>query len=394
MTQTQTQTHGLRPAHVAVMAATCAFAVANVYYGQAMLMHIAQTFSSTEAAAGSVSAATHIGYLFGLLLLVPLGDRFERRSVILTLTGILVLALIAAGLAPNLPSLAACGLLIGCCSTLVSQVVPLAAHLADPGSRGRVLGQVMFGLLVGIVGSRTLAGFVSEWFGWQQMYFLSAAIMLAVGLLIWRILPKVPPGSDLSYRKLLGSLLVLFREEPVLRKASAISALLFCAFSAFWSVLVMYLAEPAFGIGSAGAGLFGLVGIAGAFVALLAGRVLDQSGPAVVIAAGIFCAATSFILFGLSGVSLIALMIGALLLDIGLQAVMVANQSQIYALRPNARSRLNTIYMVIYFLGGSAGATLAPVIWSVAGWPGVVAFGLVMTLAAAAVHLRLAGRDS
>jgi predicted MFS family arabinose efflux permease len=371
---------------VLVMAAACGFGVANIYYNQPMLAEMAADLKD-PAVAGIVPTVTQVGYALGLLLLAPLGDRFDRKKLILTELVGLVAALAVAAVAPNLAVLAAASLAVGVLTTLVQQIVPMAAHLAAPEKRGSVVGTVMSGLLIGILGGRVLSGAVAQHLGWRAMFLIAAGLMVVLFLVLVRLLPRTAPTSTLSYPALMRSLWHLFRGEPVLREASIVGALLFASFSAFWATLTLYLASPAYHLGPQVAGLFGLVGIAGALAAPLAGRLADRGGPRRTVGVAIVTTFLAFVVFALAGKWLAGLVVGVLLLDLGVQGAQVSNQSRIYALQPESRSRINTVYMVLYFVGGSAGSALGALAWSYGGWLAVSGLGLALALVAVAVHL-------
>ena len=371
---------------VLAMAVTCGFSVANIYYNQPMMADMARSFGVPEAAASAVPTATQIGYAAGLFLLAPLGDRFERRGLILVNLAALVLALVGAAAAPSFAVLTCASLLVGMLSTAAQQVVPMAAHLASPERRGRVIGTVMSGLLVGILGARTLSGFVAELFDWRAMFWIAAGLMAAIAALVRLVFPRVEPTSGLTYPELLGSLWTLFRSEPVLREASGVGALIFGSFSVFWSTLTLYLASPAFLLGPAAAGLFGLVGIAGVLAAPLSGRLADKGSPRQVVGLCALLTLAGFVCFALLGASIAGLVLGVLLLDLGVQGAQISNQSRIYALRADARSRLNTVYMTLYFIGGALGSAIGSFAWSFDGWAAVSVAGIGMCLLALAVH--------
>ncbi|HEV2676487.1 MAG TPA: MFS transporter [Aliidongia sp.] len=371
---------------VLVMAGACGFGVANIYYNQPMLADMAADLRD-PAVAGIVPTVTQVGYALGLLLLAPLGDRFDRKRLILIELAGLVAALGVAAIAPNLAVLALASLAVGVLTTLVQQIVPMAAHLASAERRGQVVGTVMSGLLIGILGGRVLSGAVAQHLGWREMFVIAAGLMIVLFIVLVGLLPRTAPTSTLSYPALMRSLWRLFRCEPVLREASAVGALLFAGFSAFWATLTLYLASPAYHLGAQAAGLFGLVGIAGALAAPLAGRLADRGGPRRTVGFAILVTLLSFAVFAFAGRWLAGLVAGVLLLDLGVQGAQVSNQSRIYALQPESRSRINTVYMVIYFAGGSAGSALGALAWSYGGWLAVSALGAGFTGLALLIHV-------
>ncbi len=367
---------------------TAGLSIANIYYNQPLLEEVRRGFPASANWIGAVPTATQLGYAGGMFFLAPLGDRFERRTLILLqIVGLCAMLAIAA-LAPNLSTLVIASLLIGILSTIAQQVVPFAAELSAPEGRGAAVGFVMSGLLLGILLARTVSGAVAGYFGWRTVFGAGVAVMVLLGIVVaWR-LPRRRPASQLPYGLLLKSIWHLVREEPVLRDASLTGAALFAAFSAFWSVLALLLSGAPFHLGATAAGLFGIVGAAGALAAPLAGRSADTRGPDAVIRLGIWLTALSFLIFAVSASSLVGLIIGVLVLDVGVQAAQISNQSRIYALRPEARSRINTVYMVSYFIGGALGSAAGAFAWHHAGWLGVSGVGLLCSLAAALNHHR------
>lgn len=371
---------------LAVLALAAGVLVANIYYNQPMLGLLASHFAVDGAAVAAVPVLTQVGYAAGLLFLAPLGDCLERKRLILITTAALTAALVATTLAPSLAVLTAASLLVGLLASVTQQVVPLAAQLAPESARGKAVGTVMMGLLLGILLARTLSGFVAGLAGWQASFALAAVLTAIVGgLLAWR-LPRVHPTTRLTYPQLLGSLGALFLAHGVLRRAALIQALLFAAFSAFWSVLALKLEAPPLHLGASVAGLFGVVGAAGALVAPLAGRMADRRGPSFLVMAGAATAGIAFVPMGLWPDSLTALVAGVLVMDVGLQACMISNQTRVYALDAAARSRINTVYMTIMFVGGALGSFLGAGAWAHWGWAGVCVLGGVLGIAAAAIE--------
>ncbi len=369
-----------------LLATIAGVAVANIYYNQPLLDDFRQSFPSGAAWIGVVPAATQLGYAAGMLLLAPLGDRHDRRFLILLQTAGACIALGFAAMAPTLGVLIGASLAIGVLATIAQQAVPFAAELAPPEARGHAVGTVMSGLLIGILLARTAAGFVGEYFGWRAVFGASIVALLALAVLVVLKLPRSQPTSSLSYGRLLASMWHLTLELRGLREAALTGACLFGAFSLFWPVLTLLLAGAPFHLGPQAAGLFGIVGAAGAMAAPWAGRSADRRGPRAVITLSIALIALAFVVFAFSGKSLIGLVIGVVVLDIGVQAAQISNQSRIYALRPEARSRVNTVYMVAYFIGGATGSAVGAATWHAFGWIGVCVAGLAFTALAGWIH--------
>ncbi|RKG75368.1 MFS transporter [Corallococcus exercitus] len=377
-----TPSASLRPSLVWLMAVAGAVTVANLYYNQPLLGDIGRALGADGTALGLVPMLTQVGYAVGMLFLVPLGDSLERRKVILVLCGCVSVALVAAGLAPSLNVMVAASFAIGVTTVVPQLLIPFAAQLAAPSERGRVVGMVMSGLLIGILLSRTAAGFVGTHLGWRTMFFVAAGLMVVMGGVLRFALPAAPPVASMPYPQLMRSLIHLARTEPVLRLHALLGGLTFGAFSAFWATLALYLHSLPGHYDAQVAGLFGVVGVAGAAIAPLVGRSADRGAGRRINALAIAVLLASFVVLWLLGRSLWGIALGVVLLDLGAQANQIANQARVYSLRPDARSRLNTLYMVTYFVGGAAGAWAGMAAWTRAGWPGVCAVGAGMSLTA------------
>lgn len=363
-----------------LMAAGSGLTVANIYYNQPLLRQMAESFGVSEAQAGYIPALTQAGYALGLLLFVPLGDLFERRSLVGVMLMGAVCSLLAVAVSPTFPALAGASFALGMLGITPQLLVPFAAHLARLSERGRVVGAVMSGLLVGILLARTVSGFMGHQFGWRSIYWLAAPMMVGLLLMIRSSLPQSRPTHRLSYPRLMTSLVELVRDEPVVRQSCLMGAGTFGAFSAFWSTLTFHLAQPPYGYGSEIVGLFGVIGVVGVAAAPLAGRFGDTHDPRLSLGFGLIAMLLSFLIFWAGASSLGWMVVGVIVLDLGAQVAHISNQARIYALRPEARSRLVTVYMVTSFVGGGLGAFLAAKAWSNWHWSGVCAVAASMLL--------------
>lgn len=361
--------------------------VANIYYNQPLLVEIARTFGVPEARAGNVAMLTQVGYAIGLLFIIPLGDMLRRKRLILLDFFLIILSLLLAAFSTNIYMLMVASLLIGATSVVPQLFVPMAAHLARPEARGKAVGTVMSGLLIGILCSRTLSGFVGAHLGWRAMFVIAAGLMLVLWVVLYYLLPEVSPQFKGNYRSLMKSLVHLFRTEPKLRLASVRGALSFACFGGFWTTLVFLLEGPPFYAGSDVAGAFGLIGAGGAVMASVMGRLSDRYDTRYILMATISLLIIAYLIFGFFSYSMIGLVVGVILLDVGLQASHIANQTLVFSLNPQARNRLNTIYMFIYFMGGATGTFIASQAWHIWRWDGVVGVGLVFSSLALAVHV-------
>ncbi|WP_225413861.1 MFS transporter [Stigmatella hybrida] len=376
------QAAGLSAGQVWLMAVAAGVAVANLYYNQPLLGDIGREWGAAGRALGWVPTLTQVGYALGMLLIVPLGDSLERRRIIVTMTLLSMLSMVGMASSQSLAWMVGASFAVGLTTVIPQLLIPFAAHLAAPSEQGKVVGMVMSGLLVGILLSRTAAGVVGTHLGWRAMFWIGAGLMLVLaGVLRWR-LPVQPAAEVLSYPALLKSLVSLAREEPVLRLHALLGALTFGAFGAFWATLALYLQSMPGHYGAQVAGLFGLVGVAGALAAPLVGRYADVRGDRKINALAIGVLLASFGVLWWGREWLWAIGLGVILLDLGAQSNHISNQTRVYALRPAARSRLNTLYMVTYFAGGASGSYVGTAAWTHFGWAGVCGVGAGLSLSA------------
>ena len=367
----------LSPATVWLMAITVGVIVANIYYIQPLLRIIAGNFDLTVDRAGALAMLSQVGTALGMLFFVPLGDKFERRSLILCLLVGTFSSLVGMALAPNVAWLAIAAFALGTFSANVHVVVPFAAHLAAPAQRGRVVGMVVAGILMGVLLARTFSGIVGAALGWRAVYALSAGAILVLGIVVRCRLPTSHPETKITWRELMTSTLALARQHALLRESALLGALFFAAFSAFWTTLVFFLAGPPYEFTnpSSAAGLFGLVGAVGAAAAPALGHVADRRGPRFTVFIALWLTVLSFLFMGFFGRNLLGLIAGVIFMDLGVQCGYVSNQTRIYGIDPAARSRLNTVYMFCYFVGGGLGSLGGAICWHAFGWWGVCGLG-------------------
>jgi len=372
----------IAPALVWLMAITCGLVVANLYYNQPLLVDIGATFGITESKASLVATATQVGYTLGLLFMVPLGDKLEQKGLIILQLLCAAACLAGVAFAPTFGVMLLASLLTGLFSSVPQLLMPLAAHLANDQERGRVVGTVMSGLLIGVLLSRTISGYVGLHFGWRAMFWAGSAAMVVLSGILYLMLPRHKPSFAGNYGDLLRTLGTLTREFPLLRRSALVGMCMFAGFSAFWTTLVFFLESPAYGYHSDAAGLFGLVGAAGALAAPLAGKSSDKRGAGFALGIGILLFMGAYALLAVGGHYLVVLIIGVVVLDVGQQLTHISNQSRVFALLPEARSRLNTVYMTACFIGASVGSYAGGLAWVSFQWIGVCAVGLAFVVAA------------
>ncbi|EGV42079.1 MFS transporter [Bizionia argentinensis JUB59] len=361
-----------------LMSISAGLVVANLYYNQPLLHLISVTFDVTESAVSNVALSTQLGFAFGLLFIIPLGDKIANHKILKIDFTILIIALFAVAMSSSLTLLIISSFIVGFTSSIPQLFVPMAAQLSNDAGRGRAIGIVMSGLLIGILGSRVLSGFIGEQFGWRYVYFGAAVVMIVLFVILTVKLPKITPTYTGTYSSLMKSIWFYFKTEPALRLASLRGALAFGGLSVFWTTLV-FLMEDSFGYGSSITGLFGLFGIAGALGATVIGKLNNKVSKNKLIAFGIVLLIISWSIFLFSAQSLVGLIIGVILIDLGMQGIHITNQNIIFSKNEEARNRVNTIYMVSFFIGGSLGTTLGAVAWQYYNWTGVSLLGLGIT---------------
>ncbi|WP_306352676.1 MFS transporter [Flavobacterium sp. '19STA2R22 D10 B1'] len=376
----------LSKSNVAFMAICTGLIVANLYYCQPLIILISNEFQIPEDQAGTITYLTQAGYAIGMFFMVPLGDKVERKKQIQFTTLAAVLALILAAMAKDFIVLQIASFLLGASSIVPQLILPLAATLAAPEQRGKVIGTVMSGLLIGILVSRTVSGFIGVWLGWRGMFWIASGICLLIFFIVQKRIPVNKPDFKGSYLELLRSLFSLIKEQPILREATVINMLCFAQFGAFWTTMVLLLSSTPFNYDSAMIGLFGIVGASGALAAPLVGKLGDKGNPRLVIGYGCVLLLISFIVFYFSSTSVIGILLGIVFIDVGLQSVHVSNQTRVYAILPEARNRMNTIFMSFSFMGTAAGSALGLWLWEFGKWHAVSIGGGVLSLLALGVY--------
>jgi predicted MFS family arabinose efflux permease len=379
--------HHLPGSLVALIAVATGAIVANLYYAQPLLHQVARTFHSGPGATSSVITATQVGYAAGLLLVVPLGDLHPRRALVVRLFCVAAGSLVVCALAPTLWCFVLASLAVGASSVAGQVMIPFAADLAPGARRGRVVARIMTGLLLGILLARTVSGLVAQVWGWRAIYWLSAVLMVAFAVVLWRALPAEGRRPHQSYPGLVGSSLRLLATEPVLRRRAWHGAVAFGAFSALWTTIAFLLSGAPYHFSNAVIGVFGLVGAGGIVAANVAGKLADSArSTATTVVAGLLLTG-SFALLWAGKTALAALIAGIVVLDMGTQGMQITNQAVIYALRPDARSRITSAYMVCYFLGGAVGSIAAGALYGTHGWAGVCVLGAGFGLATLVLSL-------
>jgi len=375
-----------------LMAVTAGLVVANIYYCQPLLSLIANGFNVSEIEVSNIPLFAQIGYASGLLFMIPLGDKYPTKKIITIDSFLIIVSLLVAATASTLTVFVVSSFFIGFSSAIPQLLVPMAAHLSNEKSRGKAIGIVMSGLLVGILGSRFISGFLGQYMGWQFVYFAAAFVMLLLLLILSFKLPNIVPDYKGTYLKLMQSIYSIFKSNANVRLAALRGALGFAGLSAFWATLV-FLLEDSFSLGSATTGSFGALGIVGAITANVIGKRNTENNKNKLITISIIILIISWLVFFVSGNSIIGLIIGVLLIDMGFQSLHITNQSCIFSNNLEAKNRVNTIYMVSFFVGGSLGTFFGAIAWTYYKWMGVSIVGLSFSLIILLVHLIYLNRN-
>ncbi|MEU4231630.1 MFS transporter [Nonomuraea sp. NPDC026600] len=371
---------GLSRGLLLLMSTATGLAVAGNYFAQPLLDLIGRELGVGPSSAALVVTAAQSGYALGLILLVPLGDLVERRRLAVSLYAATAVLLLVSASAANGMVLLASTALTALTSVGAQVVVPFAATLADPAERGRVVGTVMTGLMLGLLLARTASGVLSELGGWRTIYWVHAVLMAVMAVLLRVFLPRLGgDGRHLSYLGLLRSTVAMFRYEPLLRWRSGIGALSLASFSVLWTALTFLLARSPYGWSESAIGLFGLVGVVGALTATVAGRLADRGHVQRVTGGGTVLLLLSWSAIAAGARSLVWLLVGVIVLDLAHQALLNSSQNVLYVLRPEARNRINSAFMTSLFLGGAVGSALTSVVWVNGGWSGVCVLGAILS---------------
>jgi len=373
---------------IVMMAIIAGAVITNIYCTQPILPLIAAGMQVDVATVDLVAGAALLGFATGLALLLPMGDRFDRRKLVLGQIAVTFGFAVAAALAPGIWSLIAASFGLGIVSCVPQQLVPFAAVMSPPSERGRSVGTVVSGIMVGILLGRTISGVIGAAYGWRAVYWTEAMFMIPVWLAAATLLPRGVPTTNLSYGRLIASLWPLARDHQPIRQSMLIQALLWACFNAFWVNLAALLASGPWHLGSAWAGGFGIIGAAGALAATLGGHATDRLGSRRVIGASIGIVTLAYLLLAGAQSSIVFLVIGVIVLDIGVQSGLVSNQTRAFAVDPKAQGRINSLYMTATFSGGAIGVSISGWLMAHYGWTGIVIFGIALGIIAAVIHWR------
>lgn len=372
---------GLSKVQITIMAVTAGICVANIYYNQPILKEIASSFKTGESEAGIISVLTQAGYGIGLFFITPMGDKMNRKKLILTLQGLLIAALLGMCFINNLLGVYLMSLLIGMLGVAAQVILPMAASL-DKHRRGKTVGIIFTGILIGILGARVFSGYITTLFGWRYVYGISAGMVFISALFIKTALPDVLPQFSGNYGQLLLSTLSQIKRFALLRRTALLGALIFGVFSSFWTTLTFHLSGAPFNYTTGTIGLFGILAIGGALLAPVFGKLADQGNTGKAQLITVLMIILGVLLIKFFPENIIFFIIAVLLLDIGVQATQVTNVATIYTLDEVAHSRINTVYMTTYFTGGAIGTFAGVQCWRLGGWPLVTWQFLVWSLLA------------
>ena len=378
--KTELKENGGLPAHILwTLAIVAGVSVANLYYNQPLLNVIRHELGVSEFKTNLIAMITQVGYAIGLLFIVPLGDLYRRKKIILTNFTLLIFSLIAIGAAPDIYIIWGASLITGICSMIPQIFVPIASQFSRPENKGRNVGIVISGLLTGILASRVVSGFVGEVLGWREMYFIAAGMMMLCAIAVLKILPDIQPTFQGKYGDLMKSLFSLIKDYPSLRIYSIRAGIAFGSFLAMWSCLAFKMGQAPFYADSDVIGILGLCGIAGASTASLVGKYVKKVGIRNFNFIGCGLILFSWLLFFVGENTYLGIILGIIIIDIGMQCIQLSNQTSIFELSPRASNRINTIFMTTYFVGGSLGTFLAGTFWQLYGWHGVIGIGATLT---------------
>lgn len=376
---------GLNRSLIFLITFSCGQAVANLYYAQPLLHMLAKTFSIHSGSAGLIVTATQIGYALGLVFIVPLGDKKNRQKLIPTVALLSALGLALQGFSPNYPIFVAASLITGLTSVVAMLLVPFAASLTHGHARGKVVGTIMSGVLIGILLARTISGSLANLIGWRSMFLIAAAGMLIQALILQRKLPIPIPTvipEKTTYRELVLSAFQLLKKDRTLLFRTLYGGLMFATFGTLWTCLPFLLSTSPYSLSTSEIGLFGLLGAAGASSAKLAGRLTDKGNANIATLIFMLCVLGAFVSMLIGQYSLIVIVLGVAWMDFGMQGEHVTNQGVIYRLQENAHSRITTAYMTVFFLGGALGSSLSAFCYQITGWTGACLFAIGLTILA------------
>ncbi len=380
------ENEGIPAGLLALLALIAGITVANLYYNQPLLGMIARDLGVSEFTVNQIPMITQVGYAAGLLFLVPLGDMCNPRKLWCIQFTVLILALLIISCARHFPLVLAASFLTGVCSVIPQMFVPIASQLSTPSTKGRNIGIVISGLLVGILVSRVISGLIGEYFGWRTMYGLAALLMIFCFIAVWRGVPDLPSTFRGRYTELMRSVWDLIRTYPLLRVASLRAAFGFSSFLAFWTTLAFHMEQPPFFAGSDITGLLGLCGVFGAMTASLVGRFVKKVGENRFHLIGCILFIISWSVFYWQGFNYVGMIGGIILIDIAMQCLQMSNQVTVLSLEQGASNRLNTVFMTTYFMGGALGTLLGGAAWTAWGWSGVASTGIVLVLISLTLH--------